>query len=221
MQVIGPTSPVTVRFEPHCEMLVTLIERDAIVRHATPLFTGDGDRELDLDKPRVMTAPQRVLLRQWLDFLFGESMRPDTALRARGLRQAEQTLIGLMLLGGVETPGGRHQALGATPYYLKRAEEFIDASLDQDIGIGDIVQSTGVSARTLYYGFRKHRGMGIMAWVKLRRLERVHQALIGADPGATTVTEAATHWGFFHLGKFAAAYRRHFGELPSRTLRRE
>lgn len=40
-----------------------------------------------------------------------------------------------------------------------------------------------------------------------------------AAPGET-VTSAATECGFFHLGHFSMSYRRHFGELPSETLRR-
>jgi AraC-like DNA-binding protein len=37
---------------------------------------------------------------------------------------------------------------------------------------------------------------------------------------AVNITEAAAEWGFWHMGKFAADYRRQFGELPSETLRR-
>ena len=34
------------------------------------------------------------------------------------------------------------------------------------------------------------------------------------------VSEVAAFWGFGSTWKFAAAYRRHFGEQPSETLRR-
>ncbi|MFV2073945.1 MAG: helix-turn-helix domain-containing protein, partial [Thermoanaerobaculales bacterium] len=36
----------------------------------------------------------------------------------------------------------------------------------------------------------------------------------------TLVTDVANSWGFWHMGQFAADYRRQFGELPSETLRR-
>jgi transcriptional regulator GlxA family with amidase domain len=37
--------------------------------------------------------------------------------------------------------------------------------------------------------------------------------------GATSVTDVATRWGFFHLGRFAQAYGQLYGERPSQTLR--
>jgi AraC family ethanolamine operon transcriptional activator len=38
-------------------------------------------------------------------------------------------------------------------------------------------------------------------------------------PDKATVLEIAQRWGFWHTGEFAAAYRRLFGELPSKTLK--
>jgi AraC family ethanolamine operon transcriptional activator len=37
---------------------------------------------------------------------------------------------------------------------------------------------------------------------------------------ADTVGDVAARWGFWHLSRFAADYRQHFGELPSATRAR-
>jgi hypothetical protein len=46
----------------------------------------------------------------------------------------------------------------------------------------------------------------------------------GHKPAVTVVCpgcDVANNWGFWYMGRFAADYRRQFGELPSVTLRRD
>ncbi|WP_278258467.1 helix-turn-helix domain-containing protein [Nocardioides convexus] len=45
----------------------------------------------------------------------------------------------------------------------------------------------------------------------------MHADLLAGRVG--TVGEAASRWGFTHLGRFAAAYRGRYGVAPSDTLR--
>jgi transcriptional regulator GlxA family with amidase domain len=62
-------------------------------------------------------------------------------------------------------------------------------------------------------------GLPPISILRRKRLGDMHAALLMGGH-ATTVREIAIEHGFVELDRFAAAYRRLFGELPSRTLQR-
>lgn len=102
---------------------------------------------------------------------------------------------------------------------VRLAEDFIRAHADLPLTIGDLARLAGVSARTLEYGFRKHRGQSPMQFLRQVRLENARADL--QNPARTgTVSSVAAKWGFLHFSRFAAEYNRRFAELPSTTLRR-
>ena len=105
----------------------------------------------------------------------------------------------------------------AGPAQVRLAEDFIAANAELPMTIGDLAQLTGVSARTLEYGFKKHRGQSPMLFLRRVRFERARAEL--QKLATDTVSSVATRWGFLHLGRFAAEYKARFGESPSTTLR--
>lgn len=58
-------------------------------------------------------------------------------------------------------------------------------------------------------------------YLLLRRIHLARRALRQATPGEATVTEAATCFGFWQLGRFAVEYRALCGEPPSAKLGRQ
>jgi transcriptional regulator GlxA family with amidase domain len=58
-----------------------------------------------------------------------------------------------------------------------------------------------------------------MEYLRGVRLELARRMLVDTAI-ITTVADAAIAAGFTHLGRFAAEYRRRFGERPSQTLLR-
>jgi AraC family ethanolamine operon transcriptional activator len=103
---------------------------------------------------------------------------------------------------------------------VRKAETYVVAHLDESVRMQKLCREVGASARSLEYAFQAVYGTGAMRYLRTVRLNEVRKALLRADGSArATVTAAAMDWGFWHLGEFAAAYRRLFGELPSETLR--
>jgi len=200
-----------------CTILV--ISTDARDLEFQARVLAGGDVDLPTVAPDIVPLTGRgTTLGHYVEFLYAESRRPDSLLRyGQNARPAVQTLVAMLVqsfdLPTRILPSGRS-------WYVKRAEAFMEENLSSPIGICDVVASSGVSLRTLYHGFHTCHGVAPMTWLKQRRLSKVHDELRLADPGAVNVTEVATRWGFFHLGRVAADYRARFGLLPSQTLRR-
>jgi transcriptional regulator GlxA family with amidase domain len=83
----------------------------------------------------------------------------------------------------------------------------------------ELAAQVSVSVRTLQEGFRRSLDTTPMTYLRRLRLQKVHDELAAAAPGAVSVTDVAARWGFVHLGRFAGAYRSEFGERPSQTAR--
>ncbi|HJU15954.1 MAG TPA: AraC family transcriptional regulator [Stellaceae bacterium] len=101
---------------------------------------------------------------------------------------------------------------------VKRAIDFIEASLDAPIGLPDIAAAAGVPGRTLLEHFKQYRGVSPMEYLRRARFAKVQQTLQRAEP-EENVTGIALRFGFSHMGRFSVEYRRRFGESPSQTLR--
>ncbi len=117
--------------------------------------------------------------------------------------------------GPKKRPGSqRRQAI------LKRAIEYITESPMIPIRVSDLCRVTGTSERTLEYAFKEHYGVSPKRFITNTRFNGVRKRLLKAMPGELNITDVANGWGFWHMGQFAADYRRLFDELPSDTLNR-
>ncbi|MFJ9611368.1 AraC family transcriptional regulator [Kitasatospora sp. NPDC101176] len=107
------------------------------------------------------------------------------------------------------------------PSALRRATAYCAEHADEAVTASDIAGAARVSLRTLRDGFRRHLDTTPLAYLRRVRLDRAHQDLtaVAAGDATGTVTDVACRWGFTHLGRFSAEYRRAYGRLPSETLR--
>lgn len=104
------------------------------------------------------------------------------------------------------------------PVLLRRAIAFIDENAHTDIALADIATAVYVTPRALQYMFRRHLGTTPMEYVRRVRLDLAHHELVANDRSNTTVSTVARRWGFSHIGRFAARYRKTYGCSPHETL---
>lgn len=108
---------------------------------------------------------------------------------------------------------------GAVPTDVMRALAWLRGHLSEPVQLAPLAQIAGVRPRTLERHFRTFLGTTPLGWVRRMRLARARQELL-CRGSTTTVTEVALAHGFSQLGRFAAGYRKVFGELPSSTIQR-
>ena len=146
---------------------------------------------------------------------------PEVLAGAEVARALEETLIRVMIQclsegHGIEVGSvhWRHAAI------MRRLENFLEANADRTLHLTDLCAAAAVSDRTLRILCHEQLGMSPTRYLWLRRMHLARRALRMADPTRATVTEIATSYAFWELGRFAVAYRSLFGETPSATLRR-
>src|SRR5262245_32323187 len=115
--------------------------------------------------------------------------------------------MGAMASQGDDTPN--------IPDDVQRAVDYVHRHLAEPITIEEIVKASGSARRTLFKHFRDFGGTTPMGYRRSARFARVRDMLMRGDlmrgDSRAGVTAIALEWGFCHLGRFSAEYRRRFG----------
>lgn len=143
---------------------------------------------------------------------------PDILAQPEVARALEQGLVHAMILC---ISGGETAETGSVHYrhtvIMRRLEDLLEANSDRTLYLVELCSAAGVSEQTLRACCHEHLGMSPTRYLWLRRMHLARRALRISDPEVTTVTEIATSYGFWELGRFSVAYRSLFGESPSAT----
>lgn len=220
--VVSPSNDFSLTASGGCGRLLLSVGREALTDHLATML-GDLPAERLVFDPNVdpdMASSRRLanaVRYAAQEFERKESIHGNDIV----VSQFEQFVMTLLLM---TQPNNYSDALrrtdnGVRPKDVKRAIDYIQANLSLSITLEDLVGVSGVPGRTLYQHFQDFVGTTPMGYVKKARYERARDDLEMLN-GEGTVTEIAGRWGFSHLGRFAAEYRRRFGELPSVTAGR-
>jgi AraC-like DNA-binding protein len=137
------------------------------------------------------------------------------------LASLEQFVVNQLLLSHPHNYSGAIYTTGSSvaPRDVKRAIDYIEANLTARVRLPDIVAAADVPGRTLLKHFARFRGVSPMEYLRAARFEAVRRALLD-EATSDAVADVAVNWGFSHMGRFSAEYRKRFGERPSETRRR-
>lgn len=121
------------------------------------------------------------------------------------------------LAGLVIERAGARAAKAETLQRIERLERWLDVHLGEDITLDQLCAVSGIGWRALQKLMMARYGQSPLEWVQARRLAKVRARLLTVAP-RLAISQVALDCGFTHLGRFSAAYRRAYGELPSETL---
>ena len=90
--------------------------------------------------------------------------------------------------------------------------------MDGKINISSFAKKYEVSEQTLQNSFKSLFGFTPKLFLRLLKLNLVHNELQNANPKTCSVSKIAMKWGFAHMGRFSHYYNELFLQNPSLTL---
>src|SRR5690606_13790013 len=137
-QILNPVAPIAMRWNARCRQLVVRFDK-ALVSDYVAVLTGGRVREAPVfGEALSLATPAGRRLRRTVDLLLADALGEDEARPASaGPRQIEQTLFAQLLAAAEHDLPAEAERWPGAPYYVKRAEAFIAANLENDIGLVD------------------------------------------------------------------------------------
>lgn len=113
--------------------------------------------------------------------------------------------------GELNAPRASEQSRGLPKYKLRRAVEYIDANLTEDIALDDLAGLTRMSVFYFVRLFKQSTGLSPHQYVLRERVERAKKLLAGEQH---SITEIALEVGCSSHSHFSTVFRRVTGETP-------
>ncbi|PZU60638.1 MAG: hypothetical protein DI547_03300 [Sphingobium sp.] len=220
--IISPTERVSSTWSADCGQRMVKISRTALESRLCEMIGRAVTDPLVFDPHIDFGSRDGRSIELLCNFLFEQhQMDPGLMGDLRVSQELERALMTTLLVAQPHNYSEllRINGVGVLPRHVRKAIEYIEQNLQEEIPMKSLIAVSNVSARALYTGFERFVGAPPQVYIRNRRLEGAYQRLLSADT-SETVSDIATQWGFSHLGRFSADYKRRFGELPSETLKR-
>ncbi|WP_081849697.1 helix-turn-helix domain-containing protein [Marinobacterium lacunae] len=165
--------------------------------------------------PRIQADPETI---REMGLLINKVVSAKPGSIDRGIHEDLVIMMLLDQLGDVRLNNQLPPSYAHRRAVVDRVRDYVLEVGALPVTLDELCQVACVSRRTLQYSFDSILGISPKHFLRTGRLNRVRRLLSSQEAGS--VSDAAAHYGFYHLSQFATDYKRLFGELPSQTLKR-
>ena len=221
--VFMPDLPADALWMHDSTQLFLLVPKAMLESEVEQLLGTSLGRPITFERRMDLSAPAAQGLREALAALVSEMDGGTGPTQANVARQLERILVDGLLVGHEHnySEALAHGRWFPSSHAIRRATDLLGDLPANDWSTTGLEREVHLGVRALEDGFVQQVGAPPMTYLRQVRLRTAQRTLRDADPGTTTVPAVAAGLGFPHLGRFAAAYRNLYGEMPSTTLRRE
>lgn len=199
-----------------------IVGADRVARSILGLGDDDVPRRLSFDALFEGELPFRrgpeedvpVLLTRAADASMWQALitSPHGAVRHAGASLHTRPRIALLDDLPPPTAATRGGGGGLPPAVTRRVREYVDAHLDEHIGLEVLAATAGLSVHHFAHAFRQSVGEPPHSYVLRRRIERAREMLTATDEPLSQIALAV---GFSDHSHFARQFRRLVGVTPS------
>jgi len=218
--VLNPHVPTDMTWDYDNDQFMIRISRSLMERTAIGILGHDIDEPLMFDVGfHWQQSPEWFYVLSYLVDYYSQS-NPSLTKNRLIISQINQLVATTLFSSHQHSYMNRSnkQRTSIRPRHIKRAQDYLEAHAHESITVEFLASLCGVSVRSLYTGFRDFVGVTPMQYLRNLRLDRIRTELLTSE--AKSVTSVAMRWGFSHMGRFSAEYKRRFGESPSQSFRR-
>lgn len=165
---------------------------------------------------RLLPTAQINHLRDLLNAILNISRGAQAPSGAAQRRQMDEDLADALLTAFCEGRQVARLAPSNRVRVVKRAMEYVRVHAQDIVSVEQLCAASACSLSTLERAFQGYYGVSPKQYLTAVRLSGVRTALLEPSD-SRSIGDLASLWGFWHMSKFSADYKRQFGELPSAT----
>jgi AraC family ethanolamine operon transcriptional activator len=176
-----------------------------------------GTREMVVCRPEIMKQLRETLQTVCIT----ADNNPDSLKHDIGLQDLIKYNVPRLLAQALMTAETKKLkiALNKRSRILKLAIDYVKQTPHDKVSMSQFCSDIDINIRSLQRAFIDQYGIPPKSYAKAYHLNSVYKKLLHSNTKTTRIADIASSHGFWHMSQFATDYRRHFGELPSETLK--